>query len=156
MLQCKAKRQYLLTCKVIRYCISALQNSIDKNCVQNKMFGNDVSNHVNSLGYKRVYLALYKVADTSFHIQGNDLHSLAPISGLVIPFIRDQQVVFQFYKRVENVRAQWDIDVFRKELGWIRPVLTPIGVITCSYSSRHCGSKFTKKIMYLWLHSSYI
>ena len=28
-------------------------------------------------GYERVYLPLYKVADTLFHIQGDDLHELS-------------------------------------------------------------------------------
>ena len=29
-----------------------------------------------SLGYKRVFLPLHKVADTPFHIQGDDIHAL--------------------------------------------------------------------------------
>ena len=30
--------------------------------------------HYRSLGYKRVYLPLYKVADAPFHIQGDDMY----------------------------------------------------------------------------------
>ena len=44
------------------------------------MIGVDPSETGRPLGYERVYLPLYKVADTPFHIQGDTNHMLASLA----------------------------------------------------------------------------